>query len=327
MRRREFIALVGSAAGAWPLSARAQQPDKVWRIGFIAGASRPTLSELANSFVQSMRALGYLEGKNFIIEWRSAEGNYEQFPALAAELVQSKADVIVTGITAAVQALRGLTTTIPIVMAYSTDPVGNGFVSSLAHPDGNITGLAGSSDDTSPKQLELLKTFVPHVTRVGLLGNPNTETYSSVQKGVRDAARKIEVSIVSIEAENSEQITTAFATFRNERVQAVLVAVDAVFFLQRRRIAELALSNHLPSIASLREYVTAGGFMSYGESLSNFFRRAAIYVDKIIKGAKPSDLPVEQPTKFELVINRPTAKALNLDVPARLLALTDEVIE
>jgi len=327
MTRRELLALLSGTAAAWPLAGRAQQLGRVWHVGFVSGASRQTVSELSNAFLQGMRELGYVEGKDFIIEWRSAEGKYERFPDLAAELVRLKVDVIVTGVTAAVRALRRATASIPIVMAYSTDPVGNGFVASLARPGGNITGLAGSSDDTSPKQLELLRTFVPNVTRVGLLGNPNTETYSSVKKNAQNAAREVGISIVPAEAENPEEIGSAFATFSKERVETVLVAVDAVFFLQRRQIAELALSNRLPTISSLRDYVAAGGFMSYGENLSNFFRRAAVYVDKIIKGAKPADLPVEQPTKFELVINLKTAKALGLDISPMLLARADEVIE
>jgi putative tryptophan/tyrosine transport system substrate-binding protein len=230
VRRRELITLLGGVAAYWPLGVRAQQLSKLWHIGFVSGASRQTLSELSNAFVLGMRELGYTEGKDFIIEWRSAEGKYERFPDLVAELVRLKVDVIVTGITAAIRALRRTTTSIPIVMAYSTDPVGNGFVASLARPGGNITGLAGSSDDTSPKQLELLKAVVPNVTRVGLLGNPNTETYSSVQKNAQDAARKVGISIVPAEAKSAEEIRSAFSRFSKERVDAVLVAVDAVFF-------------------------------------------------------------------------------------------------
>src|SRR6516164_2534644 len=308
LRRRAFITLLGGAA-AWPLAARAQQPAKVWRIGFLSAVTRSAASGSYASFVQGMRELGYVEGKDFVIEWRSVEGKYERFPEIAAELVRLKVDVFVTGVTAALPALQRATTTIPIVMAYSTDPVGNGLVASLVHPGGNITGLAGSSDDSSPKQLELLATIVPNVSRVGLLGNPDTETYASVLNNAQDAARKAGLSLVPIEARNRQEIEDAFAAFAKERVPAVMVAVDAVFFGQRWRIAEFALANRLATMFALREYAEAGGLMSYGENVADFFRRAASFVDKIFKG-KPGDLPIEQPTKFNLVINRKTAEAL-----------------
>jgi putative tryptophan/tyrosine transport system substrate-binding protein len=212
-------------------------------------------------------------------------------------------------------------------MAYSTDPVGNGLVASLVRPGGNITGLAGSSDDSSPKQLELLTTIVPNVSRIGLLGNPDTETYSSVLKRAQDAAQKVGLSIVPIEARNPQEIENAFAALAKERMSAVMVASDAVFFGERQRIAELALNNRLPTMFSLREYAEAGGLMSYGENVADFFRRAGSFVDKIIKGAKPGDLPIEQPTKFNLVINRKTADALGVTIPPQLYIFADEVIE
>jgi putative tryptophan/tyrosine transport system substrate-binding protein len=187
MKRRDFITLLGGAAAAWPLAARAQQTGKVWRIGYVAGVSRSAASGSYAAFVQGMRELGYVEGKDFVIEWRSVEGRYERFPEIAAELMRLKVDIFVTGVTAALPALQRATTTLPIVMAYSTDPVGNGLVASLVHPGGNITGLAGSSDDSSPKQLELLTTIVPNVSRIGLLGNPDTETYSSVLNNAQDS--------------------------------------------------------------------------------------------------------------------------------------------
>jgi putative ABC transport system substrate-binding protein len=274
-----------------------------------------------------MRELGYVEGKDFIIEWRSVEGRYERFPELAAELVRLKVDVFVTGVTAALPALKQTTSTIPIVMAYSTDPVGNGLVASLVHPNGNITGLAGSSDDTSPKRLELLATIVSNVSRIGLLGNPDTETYTSVLNNVQAAAQKVGLSVVPIAARNPREIEEAFAAFAKERVQAVMVAVDAVFFGQRQRIAELALANRLATMFALREYAEAGGLMSYGENVADFFHHAASFVDKIFKGANPGDLPIEQPTKFKLVINRKTADALGVTIPPQLYIFADEVIE
>jgi putative ABC transport system substrate-binding protein len=327
VKRREFITLLGGAAAAWPLAAGAQQAGKVWRIGYVAGVSRSAASGSYAAFVQGMRELGYVEGKNFVIEWRSVEGRYERFPEIAAELMRLKVDIFVTGVTAALPALQRTTTTIPIVMAYSTDPVGNGLVASLVHPGGNITGLAGSSDDSSPKQLELLTTIVPNVSRIGLLGNPDTETYSSVLNNAQDAARKVGLSLVPIEARNSREIEDAFAAFAKERVPAVMVAVDAVFFGQRWRIAELALANRLATMFALREYAEAGGLMSYGENVADFFRRSASFVDKIFKGANPGDLPVEQPTKFNLVINRKTADALGVTIPPQLYIFADEVIE
>ena len=327
MKRRKFIALLGGTVAAWPLAARGQQTGKVWRIGFLSAVARSAASASYASFVQGMRDLGYVEGKDFVIEWRSVEGKYERFPEIAAELVRLKVDVFVTGVTAALPALQRATTTIPIVMAYSTDPVGNGLAASLVHPGGNITGLAGSSDDSSPKQLELLATIVPNVSRIGLLGNPDTETYSSVLNNAQAAAQKVGLSLVPIEARNPPDIEDAFATFAKERVPAVMVAVDAVFFGQRWRIAELALANHLATMFALREYAEAGGLMSYGENIADFFRRAASFVDKIFKGAKPGDLPIEQPTKFNLVIKRKTADALGVTIPPQLYIFADEVIE
>ena len=327
MKRRAFITLLGGAAVAWPLAAGAQQARKVWRIGFLSAVSRESSFRSYAALQQGMRELGYVEGNDFVIEWRSVEGKYERFPEIVGELVRLKLDVIVTGVTAALPALQRATSTIPIVMAYSTDPVGNGLVASLVRPGGNITGLAGSSDDSSPKQLELLTTVVPNVSRIGLLGNPDTETYSSVLKSAQDAAQKVGLLVVPIEARNPQEIEIAFAALAKERIPAVMVASDAIFFGQRQRIAELALNNHLPTMFSLREYAEAGGLMSYGENIADFFHHAAFYVDKIFKGAKAGDLPIEQPTRFNLVINRKTADALGLTIPPQLYIFADEVIE
>ena len=326
MSRREFITLLGGAA-AWPLAVRAQQASKLWRVCYLSAVSRESSSRSYAALQQGMRDLGYVEGKDFVLEWRSVEGKYEQFSEIIAELVRLKIDVIVTGVTAALPALQRATTTIPIVMAYSTDPVGNGLVASLGHPGGNITGLAGSSDDSSPKQLELLTTVVPNASRIGLLGNPDTETYSSVLKRVQGAAQKVGLFVVPIEARNPEEIENAFAAFAKERMSAVMVASDAILFGQRQRIAELAINNRLPTMFSLREYAEAGGLMSYGENIADFFRRSAFYVDKIFKGAKPGELPIEQPTRFNLVINRRTADALGVTIPPQLYIFADEVIE
>ena len=327
IERRRFLATLGGAAAAWPLAAGAQQGSKVWRIGWLSGASREATSGLQSAFLQGMRELGYFEGRDFVMESRFADGKYERYPEFAAELVRLKVDVILTGATSNIRTLQRATTTIPIVLAYSTDPVGNGFVASLAHPGGNITGLSGSSDDTSPKQLELVATVVPNVSRVGLLGNPATPTYTGVRKGAENAAQKAGLSFVPVEARDPQEIDNAFAAFGKERVQAFIAAGDALFFAQRQRIAELALRNRLPSIFSTREYAQAGGLMSYGENLSDFYRRAASFVDKIFKGAKPADLPIDQPTRFNLVINRKTADALGVTIPPQLYIFADEVIE
>jgi ABC-type uncharacterized transport system substrate-binding protein len=325
MRRREFIKLVGGAA-AWPLAARAQQ-RKVWRIGFVAAVSREQFSRLYAGFQQGMRELGYVEGKDFVSEIRSVEGRYERFPDIAADLVGLNVDIIVTGLTGAIRPLQNATNTIPIVMAYATDPVGSRLVASLAHPGGNTTGLAGSSDDTSPKQLELLAAVLTNPSRIGLLGNPDNPAYFPVRNGAQDAAKRAGLSMITVEARNPREIGNAFASFAKERVQAVMVATDGVYLGNRERLVELALDNRLPTMFSQRDYVEAGGLMSYGENLADFFRRSASYVDKIFKGAKPGDLPIEQPTKFNLVINRKTADALGVTIPAQLYIFADEVID
>ncbi len=327
MRRRQFIALLGGGAAAWPFAARAQQTGKVWRIGFLSGASRSAVSGLYDALVQGMREHGYVDEKDYAIEWRSTEESYERIPEIAAEFVRLKVDVVVTALGTALPTLKRTITTIPIVMAYSTDPVGNGLVASLVRPGGNMTGLAGSSDDSSPKQLELLATVVPNISRMGLLGNPDNANYPPMLKGVQDAARKASLALMPINARDPQEIERAFAVFAKDGVPAVIVAGDAVFFGRRWRIAEVALANRVATMFPQREYAVAGGLMSYGENLADFFRRAAFYVDKIFKGAKPGDLPIAQPTKFNLVVNRKTADALGVTIPAQLYIFADEVIE
>jgi ABC-type uncharacterized transport system substrate-binding protein len=327
MKRREFITGIGAAV-AWSLPASAQTPGKMWRIGFLSGSSRENVVDtgLAGAFIQGMRELGYTEGKNFLIEWRFAEGRYDALPRLAAELVGSRVDVIVLGTPAAVRATQQATSTIPIVMGYSVDPVGSGFVASLARPGGNTTGLASSLDDTVPKQMELLATVVPGLSRVGIVSNPGNR-HASALSAAEAAARTAGLSLVSMDATNPQQLEEAISALVRERVGAAIILSDAFFNTQRRRIAELALSGRLPTMFAQRQYVADGGLMSYGEGLSEFFRRAASYVDKLIKGAKAAELPVEQPTRFLLVINLKTAKALGLDVPISLQQRADEIIE
>jgi putative ABC transport system substrate-binding protein len=278
-------------------------------------------------FTRGMRELGYIEGRDFTIEWRFAEGRTDLFPDLATELVRLNVDVIVLGTSAAVPAVQRATSTIPIVMGDSVDPVGRRYVASLAHPGGNITGLASSRDDTAAKQLELLAVAIPSLSRVGVAVNPDATSHARLLKIIEPAAQKTGVVLVPVEMRKLQDIASGFATLTDERVGAVLFPGDAFFFSQRKLIAELAIKTHLPTIFTQREYVDAGGLMLYGESLADFFRRAAFYVDKIFKGVKPADLPIQQPTRFFLVINLKTAKVLGLDIPPTLLALADEVIE
>ena len=330
MKRREFITLLGGAAATWPLAARAQQTGTFRRIGFLYGSiplTQLASEDLSRAFIQGMLELGYLEGKDFVVEWRSAAGQYERLADLAAELARLKVDVIVTGSAAAVRPAQQATTTIPIVMAYSTDPVGNGFVASLARPGGNTTGLAGSSDDSAPKQLELLTTVMPRLSRVAILTNPHNPNSAAVIKSAQSAAEKVGLVVVPVEARSLEEIEDAFAAIAKQSIAAVVVGLDAEFFVHRQQLARLALDNRLASMFPVRDYAAAGGLMSYGESLQDFYHRAASFVDKIFKGAKPSDLPIEQPTRFKLVINRKTADALGLTIPPQLYIFADEVIE
>lgn len=324
MRRREFIALLGGA-GTWPLPARAQQPAKTWRVGFLAGGARPVPLDSSPyaGFTRGMRELGYVEGKDFTMEWRFAEGRTGLFPGLAAELVRLKVDVIVLGTTQAVPAVLRETRTIPIVMGDSVDPVGQGFVASLAHPGGSITGTASSREETTPKQVELLATIIPNLARVGFVMNPGNDGHPILLKIVEVSAEKARLMSVPVQMGNVEEMPSAFMALTDARVGAVLVPADAFFFSQRQWIAEHAIKSRLPTMFAQREYAEAGGLMSYGE----FYRRAASYVDRIFRGAKPADLPIEQPTKFDFVINRKTADALGITIPASLYIFADKVIE
>ena len=326
MRRREFITLLGGAA-AWSLPARAQQAGKVWRIGFLFASTPASYPDNHEGFRQGMRALGYIEGADFIMEPRYAGGQYERLPDLAAELVRQKVDVIITAMSPAVRAAQQATGTLPIIIAGVLDPVGQGFVASLGRPGGNITGLTGSYDDSSPKQLELLTAIVPSPSRIGFLVNPENSATSPQSRIVRDAARKVGIAIVLMEARGLNDLENAFETLAREDVRALIVAPDPALNAHRLQIAHLALHYRLPTMSSLREFVEVGGLMSYGESSKEFLRRSAGYVDKIIKGAKPADLPVEQPTRFYLVINRKTADALGVAIPPSLYIFADEVIE
>ena len=327
--RRKLLIVLGTAALAAPFGSLAQQQGKIWRVGFLAmrspTASNPVVSY--GAFVQGMRELGYVEGKNLIIEWRMAEGKVERLPTLAAELVQLKVDVIVAAGVQPTSAAQQATTTIPIVMGNSIDPVGSGFVASLVRPGGNITGLSNLIGDLGPKHFEMLRSMVPKLSRVAILVNPTNSGHATILKTVQTAAQKSSIKILSVQAGDPQEIEGAFSTMTQDNAEAVIVANDLFFNQQRRQLAELAAKNRLPSVAATREYVEAGGLMSYGPSFAENYRRAATYVDKIFKGAKPGDLPVEQPTKFEMFINRKTAKALGLTIPQSLLISADKIIE
>jgi putative ABC transport system substrate-binding protein len=327
--RRKLLVALGAGLFATPLRAFAQQQGKVWRVGFLSLSVRPDAldSHFYGAFPRGMRELGYIEGKNLVIEWRFADGKVERLPALAAELVRQKVDIIVTAATAATSAAQKATTTLPIVMGIVADPVGSGFVKSLAHPGGNITGLSSIAGDLSPKHLEMLLSIVPKLSRVAVLVNPSNPAHTTTLKNVQVAAQRISVKVLPAEAQTPQEIENAFSRMAREKAGALIVTRDEFFNQQVRQIAELAAKSRLPTICGLREYVEAGGLLSYGSSISDIFRRAATYVDKILKGAKPADLPVEQPTKFELIINRKTAKMLDLTIPQSLLISADKVIE
>jgi putative ABC transport system substrate-binding protein len=315
---------------AGPFGSFAQQPGKIWRIGFLSSVSRPTTSgsdDPFGAFLQGMRELGYVEGKNVVIEWRFADGRVEDLPGLAAELVQSKVDVILTAGTPATSAAQKATATIPIVMGPVSDPIGSGFVKSFAQPGGNITGISNLTGDIGAKYLEILLSMVPKLSRVAVLTYPANSSHDTILKSIRAAGEKTGVEVLSMAAQSPQEIENAFSMMTKDKSGAVIVAADQYFLQQRSQIAALAVENRLPSILNNREYAEAGGLCSYGVNVTDQYRRAATYVDKILRGAKPRDLPVEQPTTFQLVINRKTAKALGLTIPQSLLISADKVID
>jgi ABC-type uncharacterized transport system substrate-binding protein len=328
MNRRTFIGTIAGGLFASPLGCFAQRPVKVWRIGFLAAASQQDFTDgRLDALLGGMRELGYVEGKNLVIEARYGDGNYDRLPALAAELVWLKVDVIVAVPSPAIRAAQHATTTIPIVFPSTGDPVGSGFVASLAHPGGNITGLSNTNLDISAKTLELLMIMAPRMSRIAILANPGSSTAPAMVKNIDAAARKLRVQAVSINASSPDEIESAFATMRRQRADAVVIAGDAFLTMQAGQIAELAIKDRVLSITQSPRYAKAGGLMSYGQSTTEVYRRAAAYVDRIFKGANPGDLAVEQPTKFELVINLKTAKALGLTIPQSLILRADEVIQ
>jgi putative tryptophan/tyrosine transport system substrate-binding protein len=329
MRRREVLTLI-AGAGAWPLQARAQHAGKVARIGYLAPGSHdnPLVRQNLDAFLWGLRDLGHVEGQNIIIEYRFAEGDFGRLPDLAAELVRLEVAVIVAAPTPAAVAARNATGTIPIVMINVGDPVGLGLITSLSRPGGNITGSSFTvGTDTFGKALELLRDAVPSLRSVAVLSNPANPSHALVTRDVEVAARALGVQVQSFEIRGPDEFDSAFAAMTKERVEALYVVADVQFVLHAARLAELAIKSRLPSMHQLRRVVEAGGLMSYGHNAAEQWRSAAAFVDKLLKGAKPADLPVEQPTKFELVINLKTARALGLEIPPTLLARADEVIE
>ena len=325
MKRREFIALLGSAAGAWPLGASAQQPGKLPTIGFL-GASTAAASRQGNeAFLGRLRELGWIEGRTVAIEYRWAEGRSERYAEIAAEFVRLQVNVIVT-VGGAVLAAKQATSTIPIVFPAAADPLGSGLVASLARPGGNITGLSSQMADTAGKRLELLREVVPNLRRLAIMANGGNPAAVLEMRDVHAAARTLGHEVVNSEILRADDIATAFDALQG-RADALYVATDPLLFTHRVRVNTLALSARLPTIYIFRDNVEAGGLLSYGANLPDLYRRAAVYVDKILRGAKPADLPVEQPTKFDLIINLTTAKALGLKIPETFLSRANEVIE
>jgi putative ABC transport system substrate-binding protein len=327
LERRDFLIAVGAILAA-PLAADAQQAEKVPRIGFLSATSPSDRPPLLDAFRQRLRELGWVEGKNIVIDYRYAEGQVDRLPDLAAELVRLKVDLLVSWGTQGVTAAKSATATIPIVMIAVRDPIGIGLIASLARPGGNVTGVSGSAGlEWVAKQLELLKQTVPKIRRVAILSNPTNAYHQLAIRELDVAARSLGVQLQLLEARGPNEFDGAFAAMAKESVGALLVLSDAMLNSHATRLADLAARGRLPAVYGVRESVEAGGLMSYGPSFLDSFRRAATYVDKILKGAKPGDLPVEQPTKFELVINLKTAKSLGLTIPQSVLVRVDEVIQ
>jgi len=330
MKRREFLTCLGGAAATWPLATRAQQPaGRVYRVGYLAGGSQHTQLYLMKAFEDGLRSLGYRVGLNVVIEYRFADGEVQRLPALAAELVGLGVDVIVSGNSVSTVAAMKATTTIPIVMTSSADPVSSGFVASLARPGGNVTGFSldgGNEAEMQGKRLGLLEETLPNLTRVGMLWNPDGLVPARLES-MRDVTRPLGLKLLAVEARGLDTLEQAFATMVREQMQAFILVSDTVLFNYRQQIGVMALQNRLPSIASLREFAVAGLLLSYGPDFQPLYGGVAVFIDKIFKGAKPAELPVERPTKFELVINLKTGKALGIIVPPTLLARADGVIE
>jgi len=333
MRRREFITLlIGGAAVVWPLTARSQQAGKVWRIGMLDTARRELNTANVIAFQKGLRQFGFVEPENLVIEYRSAEGQYERLPDLVSELLRLKVDVIVARGTVEIVAVKNATSTTPVVMTAAADPVGSGIVASLAQPGGNITGLSSLTQYLELKRYQFLKELLPGVKRVGNLQDPDgarLQDPSSALAGSRwnERVRSLGIEVHDLDVRNITDLPRAFDLAIKERVEALRVSLSGITRTNQRLVIDLAAQHKLPAIYLAREFVENGGLISYGVSYPDLYFRAASFVSKILNGAKPGDLPVEQPTKFELVINLKTAKALGLTIPPTLLARADEVIE
>ena len=325
MRRRQFITLLAGTTAGWPLAARAQQPAKVPTIGFLGSATPSSWGPWITAFVQRLRELGWTEGRNIAIEVRWGEGRSERFAEIAAEFVRLKVDIIVTGGSAAL-AVKQATSVIPVVFAVAVDPVGSGLVSSLARPGSNVTGLSMVSADVIGKRLELLREVVPGLRQLAVMANASYSATVLEMNEVQHAAHMLGLEAVTVEIRRTEDIGPAFETLKGG-AQALYVCTDPLVSTSLARINTLAISGRLPTMHGIREYAEAGGLMSYGANFPDLFRRAADLVDKILRGTKPADIPVEQPTKFDLVLNLITARALGVNVPPTLIARADEVIE
>jgi putative ABC transport system substrate-binding protein len=326
VRRRDFIRLLGGTAAVWPLSTRAQQSAKPPIIGYLSPDSASTQTQWTAAFVRRLHELGWIDGSTVKIEYRWAEGHAERLSAFAAELVRLKVSVIVTSATPPTLAAKQATSVIPILFAASGDPVGAGLVASLARPGGNVTGMSIQSIDVVSKRVELLHDVVPNLRRLAVLTNESNPVIRREAEEVQAAAHALGVEVAPLDVRRADDIAPAFAAL-DSHADALYVTIDPLFFTNKLAISALALKARLPDVRSLREETVAGGLLSYGPSFPDLFRRAAELVDKILRGTKPADIPVEQPTKFELVINLKTAKALGLTVPHSLLVLADEVIE
>ena len=328
MERRTFLALVPASLLATPLAAEAQQTTKVTSIGYLSGPSLSANAARIEAFRQGLRELSYVEGKNIVIEWRSADGKFEGLPALAAELVRLKVAVIVTSGGALTRRAKEATSTIPIVMTNDPDPVGDGFVASLARPGGNITGLSTFAPEVSGKRLEILREVVPKLSRVAVLGSSGATGYAQTLKEIEPAAKAFKMQLQFLDVKHADDIETAFRAASEGRAQGVLTLNSAILGSQRAQIAELAVKKRLPVMYHQSDFVEeAGGLMFYGVNVPDLNRRAATYVDKILKGARPGDIPVEQPTKFEFIVNLKSATQIDLTIPPSVLARADKVIK
>mgnify|MGYP001396157966 CR=1 FL=1 len=325
--RRKLLIALGAGALAAPLRTYGQQAPKIPRIGFLGSTAPSAVSARVEAFRQGLRELGYVEGKNILIEWRFAEGKPERLPALAAELVQLKMEVIVTSGPSTTRAAKAATSATPIVMGFDLDPVGSGIVASLAHPGGNITGLSSLAPEISAKQLELLKEVVPRLSHVAVLSRSTTPGGAQARKAIELAAAAFKIRLQNTDILDPKDIEGAFLEARKAHAGAVLVLASSIFESRRTQLADLAARNRLPAIYHAAEFVEAGGLMTYGVSFNDLFRRAATYVDKILKGRKPADLPVEQPAKFEFIVNLKAAKRIGLAIPPGVLLQADRVIE